>query len=410
MMSGGILSITSKNELRAGVLSRPFALDAAPAALIPRKTASRRSKIWEFNANLHCSIIGTCLSVNELRHVLRKMGLVVGDQTDHALHGIGVSLAARHDDAAKQLNKALDQRHKVPIHRFAKADTGDGLRVLWLEAVRQGDIPGSYWAVLTHPLATQDLVREAFGDVHMLSHLVGSANRADIRRLCLLEAEKAALEERLRCQQQALHDAVVSRDRQINELRRVVTAQLVTRPADTDPADHGTLQALIADLQRRLTAETRRRVALDERVAGLRETLGQEQAARARAQADGDAMRRELCLLEASLRIDANSERTAFSLDGIVLLYVGARPNQIGPMRGVVERLGGTFLHHDGGIENHQSLLSGLTSRCDLVLFPVDCISHEAARAVKSLCRQSGKRYIPLRSASVTSLLAALRS
>jgi hypothetical protein len=39
----------------------------------------------------------------------------------------------------------------------------------------------------------------------------------------------------------------------------------------------------------------------------------------------------------------------------------------------------------------------------------VDCINHDAANAVKALCRQSGKRFIPLRSASITSLLAALQ-
>ena len=43
------------------------------------------------------------------------------------------------------------------------------------------------------------------------------------------------------------------------------------------------------------------------------------------------------------------------------------------------------------------------------MVFPVDCISHEAANTVKLLCRQVGKRYLPLRSASVTALLAALR-
>jgi hypothetical protein len=40
----------------------------------------------------------------------------------------------------------------------------------------------------------------------------------------------------------------------------------------------------------------------------------------------------------------------------------------------------------------------------------VDCISHDAANAVKALCRQGGKHFMPLRSASVTSLLAALRA
>jgi hypothetical protein len=53
--------------------------------------------------------------------------------------------------------------------------------------------------------------------------------------------------------------------------------------------------------------------------------------------------------------------------------------------------------------------LPGLTSQADCVVFPVDCISHHAALAVKQLCRQAGKRFVPLRSASVTALLAALR-
>jgi hypothetical protein len=95
-------------------------------------------------------------------------------------------------------------------------------------------------------------------------------------------------------------------------------------------------------------------------------------------------------------------------LDGRNLLYVGGRPHQIVHLRAVAERLGAVLLHHDGGIENHPNLLPGLTSRADLVFFPVDCVSHDAAHAVKSLCRQGGKRFVPLRSASVTSLLAAL--
>ena len=55
------------------------------------------------------------------------------------------------------------------------------------------------------------------------------------------------------------------------------------------------------------------------------------------------------------------------------------------------------------------NLLAGLTSQADIVVFPVDCISHHAAQAAKLLCRQTGKRFVPLRSAGATSLLAALR-
>lgn len=61
-----------------------------------------------------------------------------------------------------------------------------------------------------------------------------------------------------------------------------------------------------------------------------------------------------------------------------------------------------------GGVEENGSQLPGLVSRAGLVAFPVDCVSHEAAWAVKRLCRAAGRPYRPLRSSGVTSFLAAL--
>jgi hypothetical protein len=243
----------------------------------------------------------------------------------------------------------------------------------------------------------------------MLSHLVGSANRADIRRLCALESEKTELEARLERQQEALHTAVATRDAQIQALRSALTARIVAEPVM--PEADAALRGLVADLERRLAAETRRRTTLEERLAAAQTDRDTERAARFFAERERDAMRLELECVESSLLLpDDSADAPAARLDGVVLLYVGGRPNQVTHMRAVVERLGATFLHHDGGVENHPNLLPGLTSRSGLVLFPVDCISHDAANAVKSLCRQGGKRFIPLRSASVTCLLSALQT
>jgi hypothetical protein len=391
------------------VLPRPIDLRAIPPTLVKREAAPRRTKIWEFNTNLHCSIIGTCLSNTELRQVLRKFGLASRDNTDHELHGVAVGLAGRHDDAARQLHKALDHRHKLAVSQFAKADTEDALRALWREAVRRGDIPGAYWATLTHPLTNQALIREAFGEVHMLSHLVGSANRADIRRLCVLETEKAALEAKVERQQQALHEAVVSRDTQIRELRQALADRITSDAAAGAPADSSALHGLVADRERRLAAETRRRATLEERLAALQTERDTERAARIAAERACEDLRREMEAVEASLAV-TSEDAPSVRLDGVILLYVGGRPNQVAHMRAMVEGLGASFLNHDGGVENHPNLLPGLVSRSDFAVFPVDCISHDAANAVKALCRQAAKRFIPLRSASVTSLLAALQA
>jgi hypothetical protein len=124
-------------------------------------------------------------------------------------------------------------------------------------------------------------------------------------------------------------------------------------------------------------------------------------------EAETASLRAELSSIEADLQ--PATEALPWRVDGLTLLYVGGRPHQVAQLRAVSAGKGAELLHHDGGIEHHPDLLAGLTSRADIVLFPVDCVSHDAALMVKRLCRQTGKRFIPLRSAGTTSFLAALR-
>jgi hypothetical protein len=324
--------------------------------------------------------------------------------TEHDLHHIAVSTAARHDLAAKLLNKALDTRHKLAISQFAKARTDADVRELWRDAVRRGDIPGAYWATLTHHATTQDLVREAFGEVHMLSHLVGSANRADIRRLRELEAEKAGLEDRLARQQAAFHAAVIRRDADLETLRRALADRIVAEPL---PGDTGAVHQIVTDLERRLATEARRRETAEARLAETRSALATEREARAAAEQEARVLGAELQAIESS--VQPRDDGAPVRLDGTVVLYVGGRPPQVAHLRKLGEERGATLLHHDGGIEHHPSLLPDMAGRADVILFPVDCISHDAAWTVKRVCRQIGKPFMPLRSSGATTFLAALR-
>src|SRR5262245_46239493 len=248
----------------------------------------RRRRIWEITNKFHCSVIGTCLTTSELRQILVKMQLPgAHKETDHELHGRAVMLAAQKDVASKLLQKALDRRHRSTVTRFGKARNADELRILWDRAVQDADIPGAYWAVLTHPHATEDLVRHAFGEVHMLSHLVGAANRADIRRLRELEAENAALQEKVTRQQRQLREAVVSRDATIASLNDMLGKALVAQHRDTgmgpaDDAERETTARLISDLRQRLAAEADRRERGDRR---LQSVIAERVAERQRHQA-----------------------------------------------------------------------------------------------------------------------------
>jgi len=103
-----------QNPLRLLDRIAPAPVLIRPAIPSPA-TAPRRTRIWELAGNLHCSIIGTCLSTAELRQLLVKVKLAVPGASDHDLHAQGVLLAGRRDGAAKLLNKALDQRHRAVI-------------------------------------------------------------------------------------------------------------------------------------------------------------------------------------------------------------------------------------------------------------------------------------------------------
>jgi hypothetical protein len=246
----------------------------------------------------------------------------------------------------------------------------------------------------------------------MLSHLIGAANRADIRRLCQLEEENATLPARLDRQQTAIREAVAARDACLQDLRRTLAQQGTA--ALSVPDEHGVMPyQLVADLERRLASEGQRSAVLHDRLASARAAFSEERLARAKVERENSALRWELEAIERSLPASCEARESPAPsqrrLDGVTLLYIGGRPHHVAHLRTTAEESGARFLHHDGGVEHHLNLLAGLASQADLVVFPVDCISHHAAQAAKQLCRQAGKQFIPLRTASTTSLLAALR-
>lgn len=378
-------------------------------------TPMGRRRIWNFPTHLHCSIIGTCLSTAELRHILTKLGLKEATiASEHDVHASGVLIASQRQGGAKLLHKALDRRHRLSINHFDKAKTTDEVRASWREAMQRGEIPGAYWAALTHPATDDVLLREIFGDVHMLSHLVGAANRGDIRRLRQLESEKTGLEAKAARQQQQLRDAVVSRDATIQELRRALEMRIVhersgaEHPSEAHPR---ILADLAADLKRRLARAETRCERLERQLEAYRSTLIAERRARAEIEKQDRELRQELTEIEATLAGIAQSgsaDPQLPRLSNLTLLYVGGRQAQIAHLRDFAERFGATFLHHDGGIEERGATLQGLVSRANAVLFPVDCVSHAAMLLVKRICRQSGKPLLPLHSAGLASFCAAL--
>ncbi|MBV9826080.1 MAG: hypothetical protein JO001_10455 [Alphaproteobacteria bacterium] len=139
----------------------------------------------------------------------------------------------------------------------------------------------------------------------MLSHLVGAANRADIRRLRQLEQEKAVLEEKIERQQKQLREAAVARETTIRELTHALEVRLIKRTvheAESAPA-HAGWEAMAADLQRRLGRIEARAERLQHQLTKARTAFTAESERRSTAERHEIELQLELEAIEASLQL-----------------------------------------------------------------------------------------------------------
>ncbi|WP_431053026.1 DUF2325 domain-containing protein [Roseateles sp. L2-2] len=382
----------------------------------PDGAVANRSRLHQLDPHLHCSVIGNCLGTAELRRLMSRHVDVAG-MSDLDVHHTAVSLAPQGGEVAKALHKALDQRHAGAVRAMSAAADEAALDAAWREAWRRGEIQGAYWALLTHKAVTVTLRQAVFGEVHMLSHLMASANRHDLQRFVALEKGHAELEDRLAREQARRHEALQERDRMAEQLREQALdaeRQLAELRATLPQAGSGDSPSSTSDLLAQVALQTERRERAERlsedavrQLDSLREQLERVQA-HARAQAE------ELAAAEAELQRlsagtpDASGDGSAL-LAGRRILYVGGRPSSTPAIRDFVEGRDGEFLHHDGGLETRKGLLAALLPRADLVVFPVDCIDHDSALNLKRLSERHQVPFLALRSASLASFAAAVR-
>ncbi|MFM2252774.1 MAG: hypothetical protein RJB68_1111, partial [Pseudomonadota bacterium] len=133
--------------------------------------------------------------------------------------------------------------------------------------------------------------------------------------------------------------------------------------------------------------------------------------------------RRKLQVAERSLLERARTERMDTStvmgtegpqapvrFDHKVVLCVGGRTGNVANYRDVVERVGGRFAHHDGGVEDNAVVLDANLAAADLVICQTGCISHNAYWRVKDFCKRTGKQCVYVENASASSLERKLQT
>jgi hypothetical protein len=363
-----------------------------------------RYKLWELDPGAYCSIIGTCLSLDDLRRISRKANVSIApDAQDYDIHGYFVTHVGKRSPLAKLTQKTLDRHYAPQVARFHRAHTQEQREELWREAMTSGAVAGSYWALMTHKSVPRKMRVQAHNEIHMLSHLMGKSSRLEIKRLSQLESHCAELNERLAETRARTDKLLQARDARIHALEEQLAQIHVANVRPTvgrlqvvgkEKASLEWLQARVATMGRRLRVERARARAAESQLSAIveaRATLAHPASARSSEAPENEEI---ACAIESHRRY--------------ALLYVGGYRDVMPRLRDHVEERGSAFLYHDGGIEMQTLRLPGLVSRADAVFCPIGCISHDACLRLKHLCKRHRKMFIPLRSAGLSGFVAAL--
>jgi len=377
---------------------------AAHAAPPPLTNGSRRRRLWELGSHAHCPVVGVCLPLERVRVLAKKLLVLQGDEDDYTLHCSLVTASARRNALAEALQKDLEQRFALDVRAAAQAKCRESLMTWWRNRAAQGEIAGALWATLTHARCDEWLEMRVLGQVHMLQHQVGAAQRVDLAAHRELSAEHHALA------------------RVYAEVQQRVTAWSLERAREQQAweqermqlrAAQISLQTQLAGAQERLLHWQAARPDLPEREA-LRERLA-EQAER------NQALQRDLNRLSTRAPVVTEivgpvpmpEEMAAepVRLEHRVILCVGGRGGSVPQYRQAVEGCGAQFLHHDGGSEHKPAQLEPQLAAADLVICQTGCISHDAYWRVKDHCKRHSKRCVfvetPSRSAFERALAQA---
>lgn len=396
-------------------------LFAAPEPL-PNKPApgSRRLRLWEIDHKCHCPIVGTCFSLTDIRQLVSRIKVVTPDTRDFEIHVTAVRECETRNPLSQLLHKELERRYALFTLRFRRAKNPEALSQLWYETLRSGEVAGGLWAVMTHPHCTAKLAQEVYGEVHMLQHQLGADVRHEQRQLQSLRREHVVLGWELASAQRRFSEFRDERLHEIAELKK----QLAARQAE-NCALNSTLAQFHQEQERlheqqhdleRLAQLQARQQQLEQENRQLRQQQQNLSEENSQLRAERDRLETEILHHlnahhpDAGTLAEAGHERLQAVLKGRSVLCVGGRTGSAALYRHLVEKLGGTFLHHDGGLEESQTRLETSLAAADAVICQTGCISHNAYWRVKETCKRTGKTCLFLKSPSVSAFLNGLET
>lgn len=380
---------------------RPIPLEAETPKIL---------KLWEIPNRLKCPLLGTCLSIDEHRQLLKKAGVAVRHMSAPELHEAVMENVDGPTRVARRIDAFFEKKFKKDISLWLDKPETE-IRKLWEEGLVTGEVELPLYLIASRSNISSSLHILVMGELHMLGHTAKRMlleSRRTVQRLEGMLAEEQENMRELKKQEKERHETAMQ---EISSLKRKLAEQniLLEQQANTAPVTPNesrmVLQQRLSRLEEKNEGLTARLHRLEEEREELRKKLSAPSQAKEEREEESRTPSQEPCLMDM-----AELQKQPADLSSMRVLVVGGRPYMQSLYKDVVETAGGSFEYHDGCVHGGKNALKNHIRRSDLVLCPVDCNSHGACGYVKEACRKYGKCLRMLNSSSRSAINAALEN
>lgn len=381
--------------------------------------------LWNVYANFRCPLIGSCLTIEEQRKLIKKTAVSKKGLSDFDAHHILMEYMSNENPVSVKTDRYIRNKYKSDIAAYENLSKNK-LSALWKDARNSGEMAGLFYVIATRSDISMDLRMEAFGEIHMLGH----TNMYDImkaRKSLTLEKEgNKKLSGRLKEEQgktKELKSSVKKHLKKITELEAHVAQlmkQIDTNRTGEINSENNEKKSNNDQLNAALTTirEMKKENQLNVREKRKLEIRFFESEATCKILKEEIANLLKPETLNPALPCPGSEVSCAGSCtEGICpgceicpkrVLMIGGMTKMKPFYRDIVESNGNEFVYHDGYIRNRTKQLNDLVSSSDLILCPVNCNSHNACLKIKKLCKKYNKPYKMLPCSSLSTVSKAV--
>ena len=399
--------------------------------------------IWDIPDFLKCPVAGAMLTVEKHRSILKKCGYDVKSMKPYEYHQKIMLKLGGENNVSQKVNNFIRNQSAGKMARVAGM-TEQEIRDLWSEHLVTGDVGPLFYAIVSHKKTSPELLADIAGELHMQAH----ANMTEIftirRQMELMTERIDRKKQKLAEKSRVLKEISKARKtdaaaiRHLEARNRELTARVQT--LQPDPAARARnnaekirlgekIQALTAELEQESKAHQalmRQHKALQIEMFSTRSELelvkkqfhalvsgwqpcSTPVCGNPAEVAAQNTCNRETCNTETCTKSPCTRDSCArYRLCAKRIFLVGGITKMRAFYKEVVENAGGEFHYHNGCMKNANANLEAKVKRCDLVLCPVNCNSHNACRKVKQLCNRHNKPLKILSSSSLSAVSQAL--